>query len=129
MMVLKVKKKWISLVTVLVLTTFMVSAQNKEAIQNGTPEQRAQMQTEWMKTNLALSSTQTQQVYSLNLQYARKNAPILQSNDGKLSKYKKLKALQNEKSVALTKILDTEQYKKYQELKEQMLKTIKGKRK
>lgn len=128
-MVLKIQKKWASLVTALVLMVFTVSAQNKKTIQDSTPEQRAKIQTEWMKTNLALNAAQTEQVYNLNLQYAQKNAPILQSKDGKLSKYKKLKALQQEKSAALTKILDAEQYKKYQELKEQMLETIKEKRK
>ncbi|WP_222428993.1 hypothetical protein [Chitinophaga polysaccharea] len=108
---------------------FTVSAQNKETIQDGTPEQRAKIQTEWMKTNLALSAVQTEQVYNLNLQYAQKNAFILQSKDRKLSKYKKLKALQQEKSASFPQILDTEQYKKYQELKEQMLKAIKERRK
>ncbi|NLR61789.1 hypothetical protein HGH93_27080 [Chitinophaga polysaccharea] len=128
-MVLKIKKKWASLVTTLVLMVFTVSAQNKETIQDGTPEQRAKILTEWMKTNLALSAVQTEQVYHLNLQYAQKNALISQSKGGKLSKYKKMKALQQEKSASFTQILNTEQYKKYQELKEQMLKAIKEKRK
>ncbi|WP_133177705.1 hypothetical protein [Chitinophaga parva] len=117
------------LLTILVFMVVTVSAQDKQITQNSTPEQRAKMQTEWMKTNLALSQTQVDQVYNLNLQYAQKNAPILESTKGKLYKYKQLKASQEEKSAAISKILDAEQYRKYQELQEQMMKTIKEKRK
>ncbi|PUZ26111.1 hypothetical protein DCC81_17890 [Chitinophaga parva] len=122
-------RKMTFLLTILVFMVVTVSAQDKQITQNSTPEQRAKMQTEWMKTNLALSQTQVDQVYNLNLQYAQKNAPILESTKGKLYKYKQLKASQEEKSAAISKILDAEQYRKYQELQEQMMKTIKEKRK
>lgn len=105
-----------------------LAAQSK-SLKDSTPEQRAKMQTEWMKTKLALNSTQIQQVYDLNLEYARKNDPILQSNDGKLAKFKKLKALQKEKSSVLSKVLNEEQYKKYQEIKDQLVQNFKNKRK
>jgi hypothetical protein len=51
----------------------------------------------------------------------------LQSNEGKLAKFKKLKALQKEKSNALSQILDAGQYKKYEEIKDQMVQHIKEK--
>ncbi|WP_449399009.1 hypothetical protein [Chryseobacterium wanjuense] len=105
-----------------------LSAQTKK-LKDSTPEQRAKMQTEWMKTKLALNTTQIQQVYALNLQYAQKNDPVIQSNEGKLAKFKKLKALQKEKSDALSQILDEGQYKKYQELEDQMVQKFKEKRK
>lgn len=126
-MTIKVKKHLTILALVLMSVT--ASAQKKSALQNSTPEQRAKMQTDWMKTKLNLSSGQTEQVQALNLQYAQKNAPVLQSDDSKLAKFKKLKASQKEKDEALSKILDAGQFKKYQEMKEEMLKTLKEKRK
>ncbi len=70
------------------MLSFIVSAQSK-SLKQTTPEQRAKMQTEWMRTKLALNTKQVEQVYALNLQYAQKNDPIIQSNEGRLSKFKK----------------------------------------
>ncbi|WP_027381487.1 hypothetical protein [Chryseobacterium daeguense] len=128
-MLLKQKKQLLLLVTAFLCTAFTsLSAQTKK-LKDSTPEQRAKMQTEWMKTKLALNTTQVQQVYALNLQYAQKNDPVIQSNEGKRAKFKKLKAFQKEKSDALSHILDAGQYKKYQELKDQMVQNFKEKRK
>lgn len=128
-MILKTRKQICLIVTAVTCMAFTsVTAQSK-SLKDSTPEQRAKMQTEWMKTKLALNSTQIQQVYDLNLEYARKNDPILQSNDGKLAKFKKLKALQKEKSSVLSKVLNEEQYKKYQEIKDQLVQNFKNKRK
>lgn len=110
------------------MTLTNVSAQAKK-LKDKTPEQRAKMQTEWMTTKLALSMSQIQQVSALNLQYAQKNETIIQSSENKLFKFKKLKALQKEKSNALSQILDAAQYQKYQEIKDQMIQTLKEKRK
>ncbi len=110
------------------MTFTNVLAQTKK-LKDTTPEQRAKMQTEWMTSKLALNTKQVDQVSALNLQYARKNDPILKSNESKLSKFKKLKALQKEKSNALSQILDAGQYKKYEEIKDQMVQTLKEKRK
>lgn len=128
-MLFKQKKQWPLLVAAFLCMIFTnVSAQAKK-LKDSTPEQRAKMQTEWMKTKLALNPTQVEQVSALNLQYAQKNDLILQSNEGKLTKFKKLKALQKEKSNALSQILDAGQYKKYEEMKDQMAQNIKDKRK
>jgi len=106
-MLLKQKKQWSVLVAAfLCMTLTNVSAQAQK-LKDSTPEQRAKMQTEWMKTKLALNATQVEQVSALNLQYARKNESIIQSNEGKLSKFKKMKALQHEKSNALSQIPDS----------------------
>ena len=127
-MLLKQKKQWPLFVMAFLCTTFTnVSAQVKK-LKDSTPEQRAKMQTEWMTTKLALNTSQIQQISAINLQYAQKNEPIIQSGESKLSKFKKLKALQKEKSNALSQILDAAQYKKYQEIKDQMIQTLKEKR-
>lgn len=123
----KTIKKMLLFTAVILCSPFIVAAQSK-SLKQTTPEQRAKMQTEWMRTKLALNTKQVEQVYALNLQYAQKNDPIIQSNEGRLSKFKKMKALQNEKSNAMSQILDAGQYKKYQEAKDQMIQNIKGKR-
>ena len=127
-MLLKQKLLPILIIAFLCMTFTNVLAQTKK-LKDTTPEQRAKMQTEWMTSKLALNTKQVEQVSALNLQYAQKNDPILQSNEGKLAKFKKLKALQNEKSNALSQILDAGQYKKYEEIKDQMIQTLKEKRK
>lgn len=127
-MILK-QKQWPILITAFLCITFInVTAQAKK-LKDSTPEQRAKMLKEWMTNKLSLKSRQVEQVSVLNLQYARKNDPILQSNEGKLAKFKKLKTLEKEKSEALKQILDTEQYKKYQEIKHQIIQNIQNKRK
>lgn len=128
-MILKTRKQICLIVAAVTCMAFTHLTAQSKSLKNSTPEQRAKMQTEWMKTKLALNSTQIQQVYDLNLEYARKNDPILQSNEGKLAKFKKLKALQKEKSSVLSKVLNDEQYKKYQELKDQLVQNFKNKRK
>lgn len=128
-MILKTRKQICLIVTAVTCMAFTPLTAQSKRLKDSTPEQRAKMQTEWMKTKLALNSTQTQQVYDLNLEYARKNDPILQSNDGKLAKFKKLKALQKEKSSVLSKVLNEEQYKKYQEIKDQLVQNFKNKKK
>lgn len=127
-MLLKQKLLPILITAFLCMTFTNVLAQTKK-LKDTTPEQRAKMQTEWMTSKLALNTKQVDQVSALNLQYARKNDPILKSNESKLSKFKKLKALQKEKSNALSQILDAGQYKKYEEIKDQMVQTLKEKRK
>lgn len=127
-MILK-KGKQISLIVAFMIMAFTHLTAQSKSLKDSTPEQRAKMQTEWMKTKLALNSSQTRQVYDLNLQYAKKNEPILQSNEGKMAKFKKLKAIQQEKSFVLSKILTDEQFKKYQEMIDQMIQNFKNKRK
>lgn len=127
-MILK-QKQWPVLFTAFLCITFInVTAQAKK-LKDSTPEQRAKMLTEWMTNKLSLKSRQVEQVSVLNLQYARKNDPVLQSDEGTLAKFKKLKTLEKEKSEALKQILDAEQYKKYQEIKHQIIQNIKNKRK
>jgi hypothetical protein len=121
-------KTFASFTAFLCMTFTNVSAQTKK-LNRLLPNSVQRCMTEWMTSKLALNTKQVEQVSALNLQYAQKNDPIIQSNEGKLSKFKKLKALQKEKSNALSQILDAGQYKKYEEIKDQMVQNIKDKRK
>lgn len=128
-MILKTKKQKIFLIAAFICLACTGLSAQKSKLKDSTPEQRAKMQTEWMTTKLNLNASQTQQISALNLQYARKNEPIIQSNSSKLSKFRKLKAIQKEKSNMLSQILSEEQYKKYEDIKDQMIQNIKNKRK
>lgn len=128
-MILKTKKQLTFLAAVFICIACTDLSAQKSKLKDSTPEQRAKLQTEWMTTKLNLNASQVQQISALNLQYAQKNEPIIQSNDSKVSKFKKLKALQKEKSNAFSQILSEEQYKKYEDIKDQMVQNFKNKRK
>jgi len=61
-MILKTRKQICLIVTAVTCMAFTPLTAQSKRLKDSTPEQRAKMQTEWMKTKLALNSTQTQQV-------------------------------------------------------------------
>ncbi len=89
-----------------------------------TPEERAQMQTEWMKENLQLNDSQLVKVDTLNLEYARKMEKIKEIN-GNLSKLKAAKKTSEEKDKKLKKLLNEEQFKFYLDKRKEMQKKAK----
>lgn len=126
---MKPKRPLLAVAAFWIWASFTPLAAQQKSLQDSTPEQRAKMQTEWMKTKLGLNSSQTTQAYNLNLLYAQKNESILKSSEGKMAKFKKLRPIQKEKDAALSKILSTDQFKKYQELKDQLIQNLKDKKK
>lgn len=86
-----------------------------------TPEQRAQMQTDLMKTKLSLTGEQYKQVSAINLLYARKIEPILRSDANRFSKYRQIKPLLDEKDEKLKAVFTPEQFKKYEDVKSEMM--------
>lgn len=95
----------------------------KSYAQNGenskTPEERAKALSDKMKTELSLTDEQYEKVQAVNLKYAKKNDEILKSSKGKLSKYKSVKASQDEKKKEMKAILTEEQFKKYEDTMEE----------
>jgi hypothetical protein len=89
-------------------------------MKDATPEQRAQFQTTMMKSKLSLDSGQITKIQAINLKYAQKFQPILKSSDGKLSKFRQVKALQKQKDAELQTVFTKDQYKKYQDFEEEM---------
>ncbi len=127
-MILKAKRQVLVLAAFWMWAFFTPLAAQQKSLQDSTPEQRAKMQTEWMKTKLELNSSQAAQAYNLNLLYAQKNESVLKSSEGKLAKFKKLRPIQKEKDLALSKILNPDQYRKYQDLKDQLIQNLKDKK-
>jgi Spy/CpxP family protein refolding chaperone len=102
-----------------VLTTI---AQDRlgELMNDTTPEERAQMQTNNMKETLSLTEDQVDKVSEINLNYARKMQNAYNAGGSKLQKLRKMKTLAAEKDGVLKKVLTPTQYATYQEGKEEM---------
>jgi hypothetical protein len=91
------KNKFLILIMLVTAISFVavhkVSAQTTATQLKGmTPPQRADFQTQLMKTKLNLDARQIVQVKAINLKYAYKFQPILTSDDGSLHNTKVLKA-------------------------------------
>lgn len=103
---------------------FMFLAQGAFAQNFGmqfTPEERAQMQTEWMEENLQLNDSQLVKVEALNLEYALKMEKIKEIN-GNLSKLRAARKISEEKDKKLKKLLDKEQFEFYLDKRKEMQK-------
>ena len=86
-----------------------------------TPEQRAQIQNDWMKANLQLTDVQLEKVSELNLEYAQKMEEV-KTIQGKLDKLKKAREIADEKDKRLKQVLTKEQFDLYQEKKSELRK-------
>lgn len=102
------------------ITPAIVSAQGAEEIRNSTPEERAEMQTEWMKKTLSLDSGAAAAVHQINLKYAKKNQAAMESGGSRRNKLRSLKKLSSEKDAELEKVLSAEQYRTYTKKKDEM---------
>lgn len=98
---------------------FSASAQEAD-FKDSTPRERAQFQTEWMQSELSLDSTIISSVYNINLKYSEKTQSIINSGGSRLQKYKNFKATSDAKDNELKNLFTKEQYKLYQQKKEEM---------
>jgi hypothetical protein len=85
------------------------------------PEERAQMQTEWMKKNLQLNDSQLLKIEALNLEYALKMEKV-KGIDGNLSKLKAAGKTSEEKDEKLKKLLNEEQFAFYLDKRKELRK-------
>jgi hypothetical protein len=88
-----------------------------------TPEERAQIQNEWMKENLQLSEDQIPRVELLNLEYAQKMEEVKKMS-GKLSQLKAARNIGEEKDGKLKEILTKDQFNIYQNKKKELRSTM-----
>jgi len=80
-----------------------------QQMQQRTPAERAQRQTEWMQKNLALTEDQSKQVYNIIYKYASEN------NNARAGGYKgERKELQADKDAELRGVLTGNQFEQYQ---------------
>ncbi|MBS1665206.1 MAG: hypothetical protein JST68_29440 [Bacteroidetes bacterium] len=109
--------KHIFIILSILISTLAASAQSDSL---RTAEGRATALTEKMKTRLSLTDDQSPQVQSINLKYAEKNEEIFKGSQGKFAKFRALQSSQKSKNKEMKAILDKDQYKKYEEMVEEM---------
>jgi Spy/CpxP family protein refolding chaperone len=80
-----------------------------------TPEMMAQRETDWMKTELALTSDQITKVDAINLKFAKEQATAFQGGPGgdPSAMQKQMADLNARKRAELEPVLTAEQLKKY----------------
>ena len=95
-------------------------AQQLAALKKTTPQQRADLLTKMMQEKLKLSGDTLQQVAKINLEYANKVQPILESSDRPLQELREARAISEEKEAALKQVLSADQFQKYLAAKAQL---------
>lgn len=91
-----------------------------DELKNTTPVERASLQTELMKSMLALTPEQTQPVADLNLKYANRMEPIIKGPSSSLTKMFEMRKINNEKETELKRILSSQQWEKFDASRDEM---------
>jgi hypothetical protein len=109
------------IVTALLLMASAFTASGQlDTLRDTTPEQRAGIQTELMKSRLALTADQTTKVAAINRKYADRMEPVIKSSEGPLAKIRRTREINEAKETELKQVLSTEQFEKYVASKEEM---------
>lgn len=85
-----------------------------------TPQERAGIQTAFMKTRLGLSPEEAQKIEAINLKYAEKTEPVIKGDDGMFAKARQMREIQAEKDAELQTALSPQQYQAYQAAKDEL---------
>jgi Spy/CpxP family protein refolding chaperone len=126
-------KRLTHIIIFLVLATFMLPLTSysqdqgkrfRERLKNTTPEDRADFQTNKMKTLLNLTDEQTAKVREINLKYAKENQKVFDQSVYRDQKRKKLSELYEQKQKELKTVLTEEQYEKLQSEKKELKERI-----
>lgn len=90
------------------------------------PEERAQLQTDYMKETLSLKQDQEAKVHGVNLKYAEKIQEAYEAPTKKQQKLQTMKRINAEKEAELKLMLSVDQYATYEKNKEAMKEKIKA---
>ncbi|WP_314034696.1 hypothetical protein [Xanthocytophaga flava] len=114
-----------SLVLLTLLSVGQVSAQSKL-----TEEQKQELKARYeaYKEKLNLSEDQFVKVESINRTYFEQLATLRNSDDSKLSKYRKYKDIKSTRDRQMKAVLDKEQYKTYEAFQKEMKEEFKENR-
>ena len=93
-----------------------------------TPEEKAKMMSDKMKTGLALSDDQYQKVQTINLDFANKTSAVPKDGD-KSAWMSKMKECDEARSKSLKEVLTADQFTKYESMKKEMRGKMKEKEK
>src|SRR5688572_22430577 len=105
--------------------TFAYSQEKlNEFMTETTPEERAQMQTDYMKETLSLKEDQEAKVHGINVKYAEKMQEAYEAPTKKQQKAQTMKRINSEKEAELKLLLSADQYAIYEKHKEAMKEKI-----
>lgn len=94
------------------------------AVAASTPEQRASLQTDYMREKLGLSSDVAAKVAAINLDVARKMDPVIKGGGNAFSRFAQGEAIQKERDTALQKLLTPQQFQAFEASKGDMKQTV-----
>ena len=109
----------------LILISIVAIAQRDQL---GTPEERATRQTARLKETLKLSPEQETSVAEINLKYAKQAQPLIETGGRNLRTLREAKSIMKNKDREMKEVLDKDQYKEYQAIKEEMRTAFKERR-
>ena len=124
-----------TLVIVIVLTLISLGPDSygqerfDEFITETSPEDRAQLQTDYMKESLSLTRDQETKIQDVNLKYAGKIQEAYEAPTKRQQKLKAMQAINVQKEAELKLILSPDQYVIYEKNKEAMKEKIKARAK
>jgi hypothetical protein len=98
-----------------------------EELKNSTPQERADLQTDWMKTNLSLDEKASAAAADINLKYAQENQTLLHSASPKFDRLMSFRKNVQAKDAELKTVLTPEQYSLYKQKEDDMEKKMKQK--
>lgn len=104
-------------------------AQTKAAHLSDEQKEEMARQVEEYFTTLDLSEEQKPQFKAITKKYAEQMIVVRDSGEGKMKKYKKVKAIQKDKNAEMKELLSDDQYSVYLEKQEEMRKKMKERRK
>jgi hypothetical protein len=108
-----------SIVSVLMISSGTACAQ-MDSMAMKTPESRAAMLSDKMKTDLTLTDAQYAQVQGINLKYAQKNDSLFKSPGERSDKMQAMRSSMQAKGDELKAILTPDQFTKYQAMEKEM---------
>ncbi|SFO49638.1 hypothetical protein SAMN05428949_5418 [Chitinophaga sp. YR627] len=97
----------------------LVSIAMPSFAQDAKKDKAAKALTDTMRTQLSLDDTQYSKVYDINADFMGKLAGMKGDSDSKMAKFKKLKAIDEDRDKALKAVLSAEQFQSFQEFKKQ----------
>jgi hypothetical protein len=96
----------------------------REGLRNTSPEERARVETFFMKRKLNLTPKQTEKVRAINMKYAREMDPIIKGSEGKLRKLRQARDIEHDKDADLHSVLSPGQYQRYLASKEEIRRKV-----
>lgn len=113
------------LLPVMMLLLVAGASAQPEALKKSTPEERAKLQTAFLRERLSLTEEQLPKVSAINLKSAEKMQPVITGDQGPFKKRREMKEIGDEKDAEMKGVLTADQYTKYLAAKEEMQEKLK----